>query len=147
MKYSVAKQGRTFIIRLEDGEMLQDSIEKMAEKEGIERAFVQVVGGIDKGSRIITGPEESRAEIIVPIETSVDDMHEIVGNGTIFPGSSGKPKLHLHIACGRRNLTICGDIRSGVKAWHVIEVIIVELLENNAKRVKDLATGFELLQA
>ncbi len=147
MIYSTAKQGRIFIVRLHDGEILQASIEKLAESEGIERAYVQVLGGIDKGSIVITGPEESRAKIIVPIETPIGDMHEIVGNGTIFPGSGGKPKLHLHIACGREDKTICGDARSGVRAWHVIEVVIVELLENKGTRVIDKATGFELLEA
>jgi len=147
MKYSQAKQGRVFVVRLEDGDVLHASLEKLAEKEGVERAYVQVVGGADKGSILITGPEHGRADKIIPMTKELDEMHEIVGNGTIFPDINGKPKLHLHIACGRKEQTICGEIREGVKVWHIVEVIIVELLENKSLRLLDRELDLQLLNA
>ena len=35
MKYSQAKQGRVFVIRLEDGDVIHEEIEKFAREKGI----------------------------------------------------------------------------------------------------------------
>ena len=146
MKYSEAKQGRVFIIRLEDGDIVQNCIENFAKEKNIYRAYVQLVGGADKGSKIITGPKEGRAKKIIPMTEELDEMHEVVGNGTIIPDENGNPKLHVHLAMGRNRTTLCGEIRTGVKVWHVMEVIVVELLNSKATRQFDPETGFELLQ-
>jgi predicted DNA-binding protein with PD1-like motif len=73
------------------------------------------------------------------------DAHEITGTGTIFPDDAGNPVLHLHMACGREENTVTGCIRNGVRVWHVMEVILIELLENTATRQPDPLTGFKLL--
>jgi predicted DNA-binding protein with PD1-like motif len=112
---------------------------------GIKSAKVQLLGGIDKGSRIIVGPREGRSANIEPMVHILDEMYEAVGNGTIFCNESGTPKLHCHLACGRGTRTICGEIREGVIVWHVLEVIITEFQECDALRKQDIATGFELL--
>jgi predicted DNA-binding protein with PD1-like motif len=105
-----------------------------------------MLGGVDKGSRLIVGPKESRSSTITPMVITLDDMHEAVGNGTIFQNEKGKPKLHCHLTCGRNDKTLCGEIREGVKVWHVMEVIITEIENCNAIREFDELTGFELLQ-
>jgi predicted DNA-binding protein with PD1-like motif len=73
------------------------------------------------------------------------DAHEITGTGTLFPDELGNPVLHLHMACGREENTVTGCIRNGVKVWHVMEVILVELLNRSATRIPDPETGFKLL--
>ncbi len=146
MKYSTARQGRVFIIRLEDGDILHECIEAFAKKMKIRAAALIAIGGADKSSRLVTGPARSRARKIVPMETILPDAHEITGAGTLFPDSKGNPVLHMHIACGRKKSTITGCVRRGVKAWHVIEIIIWELTGSRAARMPDPATGFELLQ-
>lgn len=146
MKYSEAHQGRTFIIRLEDGEILHESIEKFAMEKNIMRAGVHVLGGADKGSRLIVGPQEGRARQIVPMDIVLDDVYEITGVGTIFPDAANKPVLHMHIACGRNRDTVTGCVRRGVNVWHVMEVIITELVNDTSRRVLEKESGFELLQ-
>ena len=145
MKYSQAKQGRIFIIRLEDGDIVHKEIEKLAKKESIQAASLIIVGGADKGSSLIVGPEEGRSEKITPIEHILNNVHEVVGTGTIFPNERGESILHMHIASGRQTSTVTGCVRNGVKTWHVLEVILIELIEATAKRVLDSVTGFELL--
>jgi predicted DNA-binding protein with PD1-like motif len=145
MKYSEAKRGRTFIIRLEDGDILDKTIERFAEDHGIKAASLIAVGDADGGSRLVVGPAESRAEVITPMEHVLPDTYEIAGTGTLFPNEAGKPMLHMHLACGRETDTITGCARIEVKAWHVIEVILQELTHTEARRLKDDATGFELL--
>jgi predicted DNA-binding protein with PD1-like motif len=146
MKFSQAIAGRTFILRLEDGEILHETIERFAYDHGIARASVIALGGADKGSRLVVGPANGRAEKIVPVETVLDNVHEIACVGTIFPDSTGKPVLHMHAACGRNESTVTGCVRRGVKVWHVLEVIVYELVNATACRALDGSTGFELLQ-
>lgn len=145
MRYSETKGKRVFVIRLEDGEIIQDSIEQFAVAKNIRYATLQLLGGIDKGSVLIVGPRESRVSLIEPLKITINEMHEAVGNGTIFPDEQGIPRLHCHLACGRENQTVCGEIREGVKVWHVMEVIITELADCDAVRKYDKTIGFKLL--
>ncbi len=146
MKYSQAKQGRIFVIRLEDGDIIHEEIEKFAREKSIKAGALIILGGADQGSKLVVGPEHGRKEPIVPMEYILDNVNEIAGTGTIFPDEKGKPILHMHIACGRETSTITGCVRRGVKAWHVLEVILFELIDTTAVRVLDPVTGFELLR-
>lgn len=145
MKYSEAKPGRVFVIRLEDGDILHEEVEKFAVEKKIRAATLMALGGADKGSILITGPEDGRAETIVPQEHVLDNVHEVVGTGSLFPNESGEMILHMHLACGRNNNTVTGCVRRGVKVWQVMEVVIHELVDSTGVRKLDQATGFELL--
>lgn len=145
MKYSQATQGRIFVIRLEDGDIIHQEIEALAKKEAIRAATMIIIGGVDEGSTLVVGPEDGRAKTINPMEHVLDDVYETVGTGTIFPNENGDPVLHMHIASGRKADTVTGCVRRGVKTWHVLEVVLMELVGTSAKRVLDSATGFELL--
>lgn len=158
MKFSQAKQGRTFIIRLEDGDILHQTIEKFADEQEIKAATLIAVGGADKGSVLITGPKIGRPKVgcpgngkgadteIEPMEIELDEVHEIAGVGTLFPDTSGKPILHMHIAGGRRSSAVTGCVRRGVRVWHVLEVVLTEIIDTDAYRKHDPGTGFELLE-
>jgi len=146
MKYTEARLGRVFILRFEDGDTVNDEIENFAREHSITAASVHIIGGADKDSRLITGPERGRQTPIVPIEQLLEEVHEAAGVGTIFPDESGEPVLHLHMACGRKSSTITGCTRSGVKVWQIMEAIIFELTECPAVRAHDAETGFKLLK-
>ncbi|MBN2520786.1 MAG: DNA-binding protein [Bacteroidales bacterium] len=146
MKYSQANKGRVFIVRLEDGDILHEEIEKFAREKNIICAAVTAVGGVDKGSLLVVGPDEGRAQKINPMELVLDNVYEATGTGTIFPDVKGRPILHMHIACGRNDKSVTGCVRKGVKIWHIFEVIIQEITNCSAKRVLEENTGFELLQ-
>ena len=146
MKYSEAKYGRVFVIRLEDGDILHECIERFAVENGIEAAFLIAVGGADKGSKLVVGPAEGRARSINPMEYVLKEVHEITGTGTVFLNGKGEPKLHMHVAGGRKDTTKTGCVREGLKVWHVLEVVLVELTSTQAKRKIDEETGFELLE-
>ncbi len=146
MKYSEAKQGRTFILRLEDGEVIHEVIEKFAIDHSIKSAYLQIVGGVDRDSSLVVGPENGRSETIIPMTHTLTDVYEVTGTGTVFPDESGQPIVHMHTACGRNDATITGCIRNGVKTWQVLEVILVELTDCSATRLYDDVTGFKLLQ-
>ena len=145
MKYSEAAQGRIFVIRLEDGDIVHESIEAFAVEKSIRSAALIIIGGADKTSRLVVGPEDGRAERIVPMTHMLNNVHEAVGTGTIFPDKDGKPVLHMHMACGRNNDAVTGCVRTGVKVWHIMEVVLFELINSRARRSYDSITGFDLL--
>jgi len=146
MKYETGKIGRVIVVRLEDGEIIHEQIERIARDEGIRCATVSGLGGIDVGSRLVVGPREPRNLPPEPQEIVLDNVYEATGNGTIAPGENGQPVLHMHLACGRMNSVVAGCIRRGVRVWHVFEVVITELEGVKARRVRDQVTGFELLE-
>ena len=133
MKYSQAKQGRIFVIRLEDGDVIHEEIERFAREKGIKAAALVIIGGADRGSKLVVGPKHSRKEPVEPMEHVLDDACEIAGTGTIFPDEANNPILHMHIACGRKKSTITGCVRKGVKTWHILEVILFELVDTAAQ--------------
>ncbi len=145
MRYSEAKLGRVFVIRLENGEVIHETIESFAQENGIRSAALMVVGAADAGSKLVVGPRKGSEVPAVPMEIILSDAHEITGVGTIFEDESGKPVLHMHISAGRGESAKAGCVRRGVKVWLVLEVIIFELTESIAKRRNDPKTGFELL--
>jgi predicted DNA-binding protein with PD1-like motif len=146
MKYSEAKQGRIFVIRLEDGDIVHAEIERFAREKSIGAAGLIIVGGADQKSKFVVGPEKGRATPVVPMEHVLNEVHEIAGVGTLFPDDAGNPVLHMHMACGRKSSTITGCIREGVRVWHVMEVILFELADTTGVRTYDSETGFNLLQ-
>jgi len=147
MKYSQAKQGRIFVIRLEDGDIVHKEIENLAKEQSIKAGALIIIGGADKTSKLIVGPEDGRSEKIKAMEHILDNVHEIAGTGTIFPDEDGNPSLHMHIASGRKDNTITGCIRNGVKVWHIMECILFELIDTSASRIIDPQTGFKFLKA
>lgn len=145
MKFSQARQGRIFVIRLEDGDVVHETIEQFAVAQGIQAAALIIIGGADDGSRLVVGPEEDRADTIEPMGHVLQGAHEVAGTGTIFPDEEGNPLLHMHMACGRREETITGCVRQGVKVWHIMEVILFELVDCSAKRIPQPPMGWKFL--
>ncbi len=145
MKYSQAKQGRIFVIRLEDGEIVHEVIEGFAREHSIKAAAMIALGGADKDSKLVVGPEHGRVNPVQPMEHILDNVHEITGTGTIFPDESNRPVLHMHLACGRNDSTTTGCVRTGVRVWHIMEIVLFELLDTTAIRALDSQTGFSLL--
>jgi predicted DNA-binding protein with PD1-like motif len=145
MRFSEAKQGRVFVLRLEDGEIVHETVEKFAIENGINAAAVIILGGADRGSRLVVGPLNGRAEKVRAMGTVLGDVHEMTGTGSIFPDEKGDPRLHMHISTGRNERSLTGCVRNGVKVWLIAEIIIFELLDSSAIRRLDSSTGFELL--
>ena len=146
MKYSECKPGRIFVLCLENGEIVHAAIEQFARDHSIAAASLIIVGGADRGSKLIVGPESENELPVTSLEYVLENVHEVAGTGTLFPDEQGIPVLHLHMACGRKSSTRTGCIRRGVRVWHIMEVILFELLESKGRRLYDSETGFALLK-
>ena len=145
MKATEGNIGRVFVIRLEDGDVVPDCIERFAEEKGISVGHVILVGGIG-GGEVVVGPRDSEEMPPQPMLLPVDGAHEVVGVGVLAPGEDGKPVLHIHGALGRSGQTMTGCLRPGVTTWVVGEAIIYEITGTSVKRLPDKASGFDLLE-
>ena len=85
MKYSEVKQSRVFLLRLEDGEIVHEEIEKFALEQSITAAAMIIIGAADKGSKLVVGPEHGQERPINPMIYILDDVHEISGNRHLVP--------------------------------------------------------------
>lgn len=147
MRYSEARQGRVFVIRLEHGEILHETIERFAREQGIRAGALIALGGADTGSRLVVGPEHADARPIVPMVRVLEGVHELAGVGTLaWDEENGGPTLHMHVACGRDEMTKTGCVRQGVRVWQTLEVVLWELADTTLCRVFDPGLGFKLLQ-
>lgn len=146
MQATEGKTGRVFILRLEDGDIVPDCIEKFATEKNVKNGFVLLIGGLGSG-QIVVGPRMSDIMPPEPMVVPVDGAHEVTATGIIAPNTDGQISLHIHGALGRAGQTKTGCLRPGVKTWLVGEAIIYEITGANAVRMKDGKSGFELLSA
>ena len=145
MRASEGSIGRVFVIRLEDGDVVPECIERFAREHAVTVAHAIMVGGIG-GGQVVVGPRHSDRMPPEPMLLPVDGAHEVVGVGVLAPGDDGRPVLHIHAALGRSGATLTGCLRPGVTTWLVGEVILYEIVGTTARRTKDPASGFALLQ-
>ena len=144
MKASEGHLGRVFVIRLDDGDAVPECLERFAEEKSIKVGHVILIGDIG-GGEVVVGPRRSEEKPPEPMLLPVDGAHEVVGVGVIAPGEDGRPVLHIHVALGRSGQTMTGCLRPGVTTWLVGEAILYEIVGVDAARVKDEASGFDLL--
>jgi len=145
MKACEGQIGRVFVIRLEDGDVVPECIERFAGENGVFVGHAILVGGIGGGD-VVVGPRRSEERPPEPMLLPVDGAYEVAGVGVLAPGEDGKPALHIHAALGRAGQTMTGCLRHGVTTWLVAEVILYEILGADVLRIKDEQSGFELLE-
>jgi predicted DNA-binding protein with PD1-like motif len=145
MMASEGQIGRIFVIRLEEGDVIPECLERFAEEKGVSVGHVVLIGGIGEG-QIVVGPRNSDARPPDPMLLPVDGAHEVVGLGIIAPDENGGPVLHIHASLGRSGNTMTGCLRPGVSTWLVGEAILYEIIGAHAARVKDSKSGFALLR-
>lgn len=146
MKAAEGRIGRVFIIRLEDGDVVPECIERFALEQGVACGHVILLGGIG-GGEVVVGPRSSDAMPPDPMVLPIDGAHEVAAVGVLAPDESGRPVLHLHGALGRSGATLTGCLRRGAKTWVVGEAILYEIIGADAVRRADPVTGFALLDA
>ena len=91
------------------------------------------------------GPDATRTDAMVPLYHALAAPHETFAVGTLFPNEAGDPVLHMHAACGREGDATVGCTRAGLEAWLTGEIVLMEIVGAAARRTRDAASGFELL--
>lgn len=145
MKACEGQIGRVFVIRLEDGDVVPECIERFAQENGVSVGHAILVGGIGAGD-VVVGPRRLEERRPTPMLLPIDGAHEVLGVGILAPSEDGKPVLHIHAALGRAGQTMTGCLRHGVTTWLVGELVLYEILGADALRIKDEQSGFQLLE-
>ncbi len=145
MHYTEGRMGRVFVLRLEDGERLNDTLEAFAWEQNLTHALAFYLGGAASGSKVVVGPDADRVDAVVPLIHMLRGSQEVLAVGTLFPDEKGAPVLHMHAASGREGRATVGCTRAGMDVWLVGEVVVLEIVGTAALRRKDPETGFQLL--
>ena len=134
MQYSEGSLGRIFVLKMEDGEDLIESLQKFLREKQIESCMALFIGAVREG-RAVTGPEEP---VIPPIPHFVNFQGgwETFGMATIYPSADG-PKLHIHSALGRGQEALTGCIREKASVYLTVEMVIFEFSGLKATRKWD----------
>jgi predicted DNA-binding protein with PD1-like motif len=141
MRYTEAKFGRIFYLRVDHGEDLLRSLESFIAEMNISSGIIHFLGALSEG-RIVTGPKKA----VLPPDPSFESYDggwEVFGLATITPGRD-RPHLHLHASVGRKKEALTGCLREKAAAYIIVEAIIIELTGAVIFRKKDPVTGLEL---
>ena len=122
-KYVSNQVGRTFVLKLVQGEYLLESIEALIKEENIENAVV--VSGIATFDR-------SRLHMITtlgyPAETYIDEKTDVPLEVVSIDGFICDGEPHIHATVSDRNQAYAGHVLEGCRILYLGEVIIQELL-------------------
>ncbi len=126
--------GRVFVLRMDHGEDLIESLQKFMQVKKIESCTALFMGALRDG-RAVTGP---KLPVIPPTPNfeAYESAWEVFGMATVYPSIEG-PKLHIHSALGRGQKSLLGCIRDKAEVYLVVEVILFELCGFDAKRAWD----------
>jgi len=135
MQYTEGHLGRVFVVRVDDGEDMLDSLHQFIVEKGIGAGSILFLGALRDG-RMVTGPEEP---VIPPVPHFVmfEGGWEVFGIGTIYPGESGGPHIHYHASVGRSGHALTGCLRDKATAYLIVEAVIMEFTGLSARRVFD----------
>lgn len=143
MDYQVGRQGRVFLCKFNHLEDPLNAIRGLAVKENIRAGAFNLIGAVQSG-RIVVGPEKDELPP-VPVYDELDQVNEVVGMGTIF-WKDNEPAIHLHAAFGKGDTVKVGCLRDTAETFLILEAIIYELKDIEAKRAYDSASKHYLLK-
>jgi uncharacterized protein len=142
MQYSECSLGRVFVLKMDDGEDLIESLQRFLREKQIESCMALFIGALREG-RAVTGPE---TPVIPPVPHFVnfESGWETFGMATVYPSTVG-PKLHIHSALGRGQKGLTGCIREKASVYLTVEMVIFEFSDLFATRAWDEKTELFLL--
>jgi predicted DNA-binding protein with PD1-like motif len=134
MQYSEGSLGRVFVLRMDHGEDLIESLQKFLKEKKIESCTAFFMGALRDG-RAVTGP---KLPVVPPTPNfeAYESAWEVFGMATIYPSIVG-PKLHIHSALGRGRESILGCIRDKAEIYLIVEAVLFEICGLNAERAWD----------
>lgn len=141
MQYSEGNLGRVFVLRIDDGEDLIESLKKFVRAKGVESCMALFIGALKEG-RAVTGPQMPTIPP-VPHWEEYKDGWEVFGMATIYPSAEG-PRLHIHSTIGKGREALLGCIREKAGVYLVVEAVLLEFMGLNVRREWDKRTELYL---
>ena len=134
MQYSEGRMGRVFVLRMDHGEDLIESLQKFLEEKRIESCTALFLGALRDG-RTVTGPKRPEVPPSPNFE-AYESAWEVLGIATVYPSADG-PRLHIHSGLGRGRDALLGCIREKAEVYLVVEMVLFEIFGLQAERVWD----------
>lgn len=127
--YSGSGLGRTFLLELDRGELIVESIEKVLQENNVKNAYI--ASGIGSVQHVEFHRPTTLSEVTEDEFLSFDQPFELGGiSGTIIDGVA-----HLHFSMGSKDSLQIGHLEYGTKVLYLAELLIVEISGVSLKRV------------
>ncbi|MBR5108907.1 MAG: DNA-binding protein [Clostridia bacterium] len=130
--------GNTYMVRIDLGEDIIESLKKLCEEAGIRLGRVEAIGATDHA---VLGVYDLQKKEYYPEE--INEFMEIISLNGNITAMEGKPYIHLH--------GLLADQHHAVHGGHVLEMrvgatceMFVTVLDGEVKRQKDEALGINL---
>jgi uncharacterized protein len=132
---------RTFVVVLETGDEVMNSLQGFAETEALSAAQVTALGAFET-AELQFFEWESKQYLSIPVPEQVE-VATLVGD--IALDEEAKPTLHLHAVLGKRDGTaLAGHLAKGT-VRPTLEVVVTET-PAHLRRVEDPDTGLALIR-
>jgi predicted DNA-binding protein with PD1-like motif len=141
MQYTEGQLGRIFMVRIDDGEDMLESLHRFIRDKGVHAGSIIFLGALMNG-RMVTGPEEPVIPA-VPHFVLFEGGWEIFGVGTIYTGEGG-PHIHYHASVGRSGHALTGCLREEAVTYLIVEAVVMEFTGLTARREFDKKTQLHL---
>jgi predicted DNA-binding protein with PD1-like motif len=130
--YSTEKIGRTFVLGLDSGDYVLESIKELLKKEKIKDAVVvSAIGTIDQYRAhyvTTTGfPPQNRFEHWKDRPLELASINGIIANG----------EPHLHVVVSDHEKAYAGHLEDGCRTLYLVELVIIELKGLNLRRERN----------
>lgn len=132
--------GYNWIVRLEKGEKLIDSLTKLVETENIPTCWINIIGGASSVTLKFYDLEEQKYKT----QDITEDL-EITGIQGNLAWQDGKPVFHLHGTLSKRDLSVIGGHVEDLTVAGTCEVFLHKWYAENLTRSKDDEVGLNLL--
>lgn len=128
--FSTQQMGRTFVLRLDQGDMVLENINELIAKEGIKDAVViSAIGTLDMCVlHMVTTTAYPAVEHFERWENKPLELSSI--DGII---ADGKPHLHAVVADSEKAYS--GHLENGCRVLYLAEIVIMELKSMDLTRV------------
>lgn len=130
--FSTNKLGRVFIVRLDPGDYVLESITKLVDREKVKDAIViSAVGTLDECTlHMVTTTSYPPKEYFRRWE---DEPLELVSISGVI--ADGKP--HLHAIVSDRERAYAGHLEEGCRTLYLAEIAILEVEGLDLTRIRD----------
>lgn len=138
--FSKVEWGRTFILRLDRGDYVLESIMELIRKEDIKDAVVvSGIGSLDECViHLVTGSEVPYQEYYKRWSNQPLELASI--SGLIIDG-----RPHLHTVVSDKESACAGHLEKGCRILCLGEIVIAELKTPNLARITDTEAGISKL--
>lgn len=132
--------GYNWLVRLEKGEKLVESLTKLVEAEKIPTCWISAIGGASSATLKFYNMEKKEYE-----SHKVNEDLEITGIQGNLAWKDGKPVFHLHGTFSKKDLGVIGGHIENLVVSGTCEIFLHKWYGENITRSKNDEVGLDLL--